>query len=130
MGRAAYRRAEREQKKDLVRSKHRDSLYHAGEDNLYLSPYQVYTQKNKIYDEGWEYAVRNFCPMLFMLFAIEMKKHRIGPMRIFDIMHDVNKRVAEVGQDLRNEPELTNEGVRERLHKELEEMTGIDYQMK
>ena len=121
--RAVYKRAEKEKEKE----RKRNNLY-PGPDIL-LSPYQAYVSQNKIYDEAWSYAVSNFCPMLFMLFGIEMSNRGIDQEKIFTVMHRVNDRIREIGEQLQNEPELTNDGVRERLHKELEEITGIDYRM-
>ena len=94
-----------------------------------LSPYMAYRSQNKIYDDAWAYAIKNYCPMLTMLFGIEMRKRRISPKRIVEIMTAVNDRVRQIGKDLDAEPELTNEGVRQRLHKELDDLTGIDWSM-
>ena len=124
MGRAAYRRQERELKK----SRMKDHLYPQPNDVM-LSPYMAYRSQNKIYDDAWAYAIKNYCPMLTMLFGIEMRKRRISPRRIVEIMTAVNDRVRQIGKDLDAEPELTNEGVRQRLHKELDDLTGIDWSM-
>lgn len=124
MGRAAYRRQERELKK----SRMKDRLYPQPNDVM-LSPYMAYRSQNKIYDDAWAYAIKNYCPMLTMLFGIEMRKRRISPKRIVEIMTAVNDRVRQIGKDLDAEPELTNEGVRQRLHKELDDLTGIDWSM-
>jgi hypothetical protein len=124
MGRAAYRRQERELKK----SRMKDHLYPQPNDVM-LSPYMAYRSQNKIYDDAWAYAIKNYCPMLTMLFGIEMRKRRISPKRIVEIMTAVNDRVRQIGKDLDAEPELTNEGVRQRLHKELDDLTGIDWSM-
>lgn len=124
MGRATYRRQERELKK----SRMKDHLYPQPNDVM-LSPYMAYRSQNKIYDDAWAYAIKNYCPMLTMLFGIEMRKRRISSKRIFAIITAVNERVHQIGKDLQDEPELTNEGVRQRLHKELDDLSGIDYQM-
>lgn len=124
MGRAAYRRQERELKK----SRMKDHLYPQPNDVM-LSPYMAYRSQNKIYDDAWAYAIKNYCPMLTMLFGIEMRKRRISPRRIVEIMTAVNDRVRQIGKDLDAEPELTNEGVRQRLHKELDDLAGIDWSM-